>query len=69
MCIRDRSTSALLRESRAVAVMLEIGFLTHPDEGRRLGTAAHQQVLAASIVEALTAYLLDEPATAPASRS
>lgn len=68
-CRSHPSTSALLRESRAVAVMLEIGFLTHPDEGRRLGTAAHQQVLAASIVEALTAYLLDEPATAPASRS
>lgn len=35
------------------AVLLEIGFLTHPEEGRKLGHADHQDAIAESVVEAL----------------
>lgn len=57
-CRAHPSTSALLRESRAVAVMVEVGFLTHPDEGRLLAEPAHQGVLAACLTDALSTWYL-----------
>jgi N-acetylmuramoyl-L-alanine amidase len=35
------------------AVLLEIGFLTHPEEGKKLGHADHQDAIAAAVVKAL----------------
>lgn len=64
-CRAHPSTTTLLRESRAVAVIVEAGFLTHPDEGRRLADPAHQGVLAGCLVEALQEFLL---VASPAAR-
>lgn len=58
-CRTHPSTSALLRESRAVAVVVEVGFLTHPEEGRRLTDAEYQGTLVSCLSDALGAFLLD----------
>lgn len=57
-CRAHPSTSALLRESRAVAVIVEVGFLTHPEEGRLLVEPDHQGLLAACLADALSTWLL-----------
>ena len=57
-CRAHPSTSALLRESRAVAVVVEVGFLTHPEEGRRLADPAYQGVLAGCLTDALSSFML-----------
>lgn len=57
-CRAHPSTAALLRESRAVAVTVEVGFLTHPEEGRQLADAGYQGVLAGCLTEALSTWLL-----------
>jgi N-acetylmuramoyl-L-alanine amidase len=41
------------------AVLVEMGFLTHPTEGRRLGRKAHQQAIASALTEALHTYYLE----------
>lgn len=56
-CRTHPSTSALLRESRAPAVIIEIGFLTHPEEGRLLATPGYQATIAACLGEALVTWL------------
>lgn len=63
-CRAHPSTAALLRESRAVAVLVEVGFLTHPDEGRQLADPAHQGVLVNCLVEALSTWFMGEPTPA-----
>jgi N-acetylmuramoyl-L-alanine amidase len=63
-CRTHPSTSALLRESRAPAVIVEPGFLTHPEEGRALATAAHQRAIAGALAEAILTFLLGEHAQA-----
>ncbi len=57
-CRVHASTSALLRESRAPAVIIEVGFLSHPEEGRALATSAHQRRVGAELVDALVCFLL-----------
>ena len=57
-CRAHPSTSALLRESRAVAVVVEVGFLTHPEEGRLLADPQYQGVLAGCLSDALAAWML-----------
>lgn len=57
-CRAHPATSALLRESRAVAVIVEVGFLTHPEEGRLLADPDHQGVIAACLVDAVSAWIL-----------
>lgn len=57
-CRTHPSTAALLRESRAVAVVVEVGFLTHPEEGRRLADPAYQGTLVACLTDALSTFLL-----------
>lgn len=51
------STTAILRESRAPAVVVEPGFLTHPDEGRSLAQPAYQEEIAAALAGALNRFL------------
>ena len=63
-CRTHPSTSALLRESRAPAVVVEPGFLTHPQEGLALVDPAHQRRIADTLADALVAFLLGE--TSPA---
>ena len=57
-CRAHASTSSLLRESRAVAVIVEVGFLTHPEEGRLLGDPNYQGQLAACLTDAVSSHLL-----------
>lgn len=57
-CRTHPSTAALLRESRAVAVVVEVGFLTHPEEGQQLADPAHQATLVACLADALSTFLL-----------
>lgn len=56
-CRTHPSTSTLLRESRAPAVLIEVGFLTHPQEGRLLQDAAYQDRLASALADGLVAFL------------
>lgn len=57
-CRVHPSTSALLRESRPPAAVVEVGFLSHPEEGPALGREEHQRVIAAALVDALASFLL-----------
>lgn len=57
-CRAHPSTASLLRESRAVAVIVEVGFITHPEEGRLLADSHHQGILAACLTDALSSHLL-----------
>lgn len=66
-CRIHPSTVALLRESRAPAVIVEVGFLSHPTEGVALTDRDHQRAIADGLVDALTAALVGEPAWAVAS--
>ncbi len=56
-CRTHPSTASLLRESRAPAVIVEPGFLTHPVEGPKLCDPAHQRLIAGALVEALQTFL------------
>lgn len=49
-------TFPVLRETRMPAVMLEAGYITHPDEERLLADPAFQQKLATAIAEALRRF-------------
>ena len=57
-CRTHPSTMTILRESRAPAVIIEPGFLTHPEEGRKLTDPDHQNLLAHALTEAVSAFLL-----------
>jgi N-acetylmuramoyl-L-alanine amidase len=63
-CRAHPSTSALLRESRAPAVIVEVGFLSHPEEGRALTTWEYQHAIAGALVEAMMGFLLGVEASA-----
>ncbi|MDP9023728.1 MAG: peptidoglycan-binding protein [Actinomycetota bacterium] len=65
-CRCHPSASALLRESRAPAVIIEPGFLTHPQEGRRLEQPRFQDGIAEALTEAVTTFLTDQRAWAAA---
>ena len=52
-CHAHPSTSAILRETRCPATVIELGFLTHPDEGPRLATAPYRQAAAAALADAV----------------
>ncbi|GGI03151.1 N-acetylmuramoyl-L-alanine amidase [Egicoccus halophilus] len=56
-CRTHPSTTALLRESKAPAVLVEPGFLTHPEEGRALADPGYQRELASALVDALVEFL------------
>ena len=56
-CRTHASTTTLLRESLAPAVIVEPGFLTHPDEGRRLLDAGYQSSVADALTDALVTFL------------
>jgi N-acetylmuramoyl-L-alanine amidase len=58
----------------APAVLVEVGFISHPSEGRRLGDAAYRRRLVAALGEGIRAFLAEldtrdrSPASASASR-
>ncbi|WP_314675739.1 GBS Bsp-like repeat-containing protein [uncultured Streptococcus sp.] len=51
-----RQTFAVLRETTAPAVLLELGFLSNPQEAARLNSSAYQETLANAIVAGIKAY-------------
>ena len=51
-----RQTFAVLRETTAPAVLLELGFLSNPQEATRLNTSAYQETLANAIVAGIKSY-------------
>ena len=51
-----RQTFAVLRETTAPAVLLELGFLSNPQEAARLNTSAYQETLANAIVVGIKSY-------------
>ncbi|MGH3443329.1 MAG: N-acetylmuramoyl-L-alanine amidase [Nitriliruptorales bacterium] len=59
-CRAHPSTVALLRETRAPTVIVEPGFVTHPEEGRLLSDPTHQEEIADALSEAISEYLTGE---------
>ena len=51
-----RQTFAVLRETTAPAVLLELGFLSNPQEAARMNTSAYQETLANAIVAGIKSY-------------
>ncbi|WP_410532026.1 GBS Bsp-like repeat-containing protein [Streptococcus salivarius] len=51
-----RQTFAVLRETTAPAVLLELGFLSNPQEAARLSTSDYQETLANAIVAGIKSY-------------
>ena len=47
----------VIRKPRIPAVLIEMGFATHPVEGRNLGTQAYKQKIAAGIARGILAFL------------
>lgn len=56
-CRTHPSVANILRESRAPAVIIEPGFLTHPVEGRRLITPHYQGTVADALVAVMITFL------------
>jgi N-acetylmuramoyl-L-alanine amidase len=48
-CHTHASTASVLRESRSPAAIIEIGFITHPDEGDRLADPAYRHRAATAL--------------------
>lgn len=59
-CQSHPSTSTILRESRSPATIVEVGFVTHPDEGRRLATPEHRQRAASAIAAGVRRWATGE---------
>jgi N-acetylmuramoyl-L-alanine amidase len=53
----NESSFYILRKPQIPAVMIELGFVTNPEEGTKLATDAYQQTLAEAIARTLIAYL------------
>jgi N-acetylmuramoyl-L-alanine amidase len=64
-CRTHPSTTALLRESRAPAVLVEPGFLTHPEEGLALTDPGHQREVAGALTDALVRFLVGDQQLVP----
>lgn len=63
-CRAHASTTTILRESRAPAVLVEPGFITHPVEGRAMAEPEHQHRIAAALSDAVLTFLVGAPAAA-----
>lgn len=57
-CRVHASALALLQRSRAPATIVEVGFLSHPEEGVRLTEPGYQRVVATALVDATVTFLL-----------
>ncbi|MCS7068971.1 N-acetylmuramoyl-L-alanine amidase [Meiothermus sp.] len=47
----------VIRNARIPAILVEIGFVNHPEEGRKLATRAYRQQLANGLAGGITAFL------------
>lgn len=68
-CRAHPSAVTLLRETRAPTVIVEPGFITHPDEGRLLEQPEHQERIVDALTSALTAHLTGVESTPVRSRT
>jgi N-acetylmuramoyl-L-alanine amidase len=64
-CDAHPSTSTVLRESRAPAVVVEVGFVSHVDEGTLLATPSHRHQLAVALVGALARWAAGDVQATP----
>ncbi len=55
----------ILRAAHMAAVLVEVGFLTHPQECARLKTARHQQAIADALASAIVTHLQSNPLNDP----
>lgn len=60
-CRTHWSTASILRMTRAPAVLVEPGFLTHPEEGPLLRERSYQRLLADALVAALVTFFTGRP--------
>jgi N-acetylmuramoyl-L-alanine amidase len=51
-----RARFAVLRDATMPAALIEAGFMSHPEEGRKIFTPEYRRKIARSIVEGLNAY-------------
>lgn len=51
-----RQTFAVLRETTSTAVLLELGFLSNPQEATRLNSSTYQETLPNAIVSGIKRY-------------
>ena len=51
-----RARFEVLREATMPAVLIEAGFLSHPEEGRKIFTAEYRQPMARAIVQRIQSY-------------
>ncbi|MEX2533567.1 MAG: peptidoglycan-binding protein [Nitriliruptoraceae bacterium] len=56
-CRAHPSTTTMLRATRAPAAVIELGYLSHPEEGQKLTEPAYQRLLADALVAGLIAFL------------
>ena len=59
-CRTHASTTAILRASRAPAVLVEPGFLTHPEEGPLLCDPPYQHRIAAALTDAVLHFVVGD---------
>jgi len=62
-----RARFAVLRDAGMPAILIEGGYMTHPQEGPRIFEAGYRRLMAKAIVQGILAYqkTLQSPATAP----
>ena len=51
-----RARFAVLREARMPAVLIEAGFMSHPDEGKKIFDPAYRRRIARAVVEGIQGY-------------
>lgn len=51
-----RARFEVLREATMPAILVEAGFLSHPDEGKKIFTAAYRRQMAQAITEGILSY-------------
>lgn len=68
-CRIHATTTAILRETRAPATIIEPGFLSHPEEGRRLADPTVQRQLADALAGAVSRFLVGDAAVSTALAS
>lgn len=64
-CRTHPSTTAILQASRAPAAVVDVGFLTHCEEGRALTRPDYQRTVADAIVDGVVRFLLGDPSDVP----
>ena len=61
----ERQNFYVLKNPRLPSVLIELGFLTNPEEGARLADPAYQDRLAATVARGIRSYLLEKTAKIP----